>query len=212
MAFRETDISEQVFVVMGALQMKRHLHFLLLLILFTGAALDFSGCKSPGWMTFQKASAQENGKAAKGNLPNAPEVTFKDLQGNDVTLAGLKGKVVVVNFWATWCDPCRIEIPWMIEFQQKYAEKGLTLLGVAMDDEGKSVVAPFVQSTHFDVDGHSMTMNYPIVLGSDDVASKFGGLIGLPTTVVIGRDGKIHKRFIGIVSHDELQKEIDALI
>ena len=86
-------------------------------------------------------------------MPNAPDVTFKDLQGKDVTLASLKGKVVVVNFWATWCEPCQIEIPWMIEFQQKYGDKGFTLLGVAMDEEGKSVVDPFVQKTQFDVDG-----------------------------------------------------------
>ena len=64
-------------------------------------------------------------------------MTFKDLQGKDVPLASLKGKVVVVNFWATWCEPCQVEIPWMIDFQQKYADKGFTLLGVAMDDEGK---------------------------------------------------------------------------
>ena len=84
--------------------------------------------------------------------------------------------MVLVNFWATWCEPCRVEIPWMIEFQQKYGSKGFTMLGVAMDDDGKSVVDPFVQKTQFNVDGHSSTMDYPIVLGNDDLASKFGGI------------------------------------
>lgn len=100
----------------------------------------------------------------------------------------------------------------MIDFQQKYADQGLTILGVAMDDEGKSVVAPYVQSTKFDVDGHSMTMNYPIMLGNDDIAGKFGGLIGFPTTIVISRDGKVQKRYIGLADQADLDKEIKGLL
>jgi thiol-disulfide isomerase/thioredoxin len=194
---------------MGALRMKKSANVFLFLVLLTAVATDFSGCSSSG---FFKASAQENGKAPKKDMQDAPDVTFKDLQGKDVRLADLKGKVVVVNFWATWCEPCQIEIPWMIGFQEKYAEKGFTLLGVAMDDEGKSVVGPYVEKTQFDVDGKKMAMNYPILIGNDDLSSKFGGLIGLPTTVVVGRDGKIHKRFLGLVSHDELEKEIKELL
>jgi cytochrome c biogenesis protein CcmG/thiol:disulfide interchange protein DsbE len=193
--------------------MKKFSSFFLFLALLTIVATDFSGCGSSGHF---KASAQENGKSSgdssKKDLKDAPDVTFKDLQGKDVKLADLRGKVVVVNFWATWCEPCQIEIPWMIGFQQEYADKGFTLLGVAMDDEGKSVVGPYVEKTQFDVDGKKMTMNYPIVIGNDDLSSKFGGLIGLPTTMVVSRDGKIHKRFLGMVSHDELEKEIKELL
>jgi thiol-disulfide isomerase/thioredoxin len=193
--------------------MKKFSNIILSVALLMIVATDFTGCGSSGHF---KASAQENGKASgdssKKDLPDAPNVTFKDLQDKDVKLADLKGKVVVVNFWATWCEPCQIEIPWMIGFQQEYADKGFTLLGVAMDDEGKSVVGPYVEKTQFDVDGKKLTMNYPIVIGNDDLSSKFGGLIGLPTTVVVGRDGKIHKRFLGMVSHDELQKEIKELL
>ena len=88
--------------------------------------------------------------------PAEPDVTFPKLQGGNLALANLKGKVVLVNFWATWCEPCREEIPWLIEFQNKYANQGFTILGVAMDTEGKSVVAPFVRKTEFPVDdGHS---------------------------------------------------------
>jgi thiol-disulfide isomerase/thioredoxin len=83
----------------------------------------------------------------------APDVHFKDLDGKDVSLWEYNGKVVLVNFWATWCDPCRVEIPWLIDMQQKYAGKGFTVLGVAMDEEGKSVVAPFVAKEQFDVGG-----------------------------------------------------------
>ena len=80
-----------------------------------------------------------------------PDVVFKDLQGNDVKLADLKGKVVWVDFWATWCEPCKIEIPWLIELQQKYGSRGFTVLGVATDDGGKKVVDPFLQKQRFDV-------------------------------------------------------------
>jgi len=190
--------------------MLKHLNCFLALSLAMGIGA-FAGCNSRGAGT---ATVDESGRPTNAGkeLPNEPDVTFKDLQGKDVPLASFKGKVVVVNFWATWCEPCRVEIPWMIDFQQKFGDKGFTLLGVAMDEEGKSVVEPFVQKTQFDVDGHNMTMNYPIVLGNDDLAAKFGGLIGLPTSVVISRDGKVAKRFIGLVSHDQLEKTIQSLL
>jgi thiol-disulfide isomerase/thioredoxin len=191
--------------------MRRMPNFFLLLLLVTLiVTTNFSGCNSHDW--FKVSGVGTTNSAASGPRPDEPAVTFKDLQGQEVPLASLKGKVVVVNFWATWCEPCRVEIPWMIGFQQKYADKGFTILGVAMDDEGKSVVAPYVQSTQFDVNGHSMTMNYPIVLGNDDIAGKFGGLLGFPTTIVISRDGKIQKRFIGLADEAELDKKIKALL
>jgi thiol-disulfide isomerase/thioredoxin len=179
--------------------MRKRWNLLLVLVVVTGLTTVFSGCKSDGASTPK-------------TLANEPEVTFKDLQGKDVPLASLKGKVVVVNFWATWCEPCQVEIPWMIGFQQKYADKGFTLLGVAMDEEGKSAVEPFVQKSQFDVDGKKLTMNYPIVLGNDDLAAKFGGLLGLPTSIVISRDGKVVKRYIGLASQDDLDKEIKSLL
>lgn len=168
-------------------------------------ALSFAGCKGMGSATGGKPAKVV---ASKGGPPSAPDVTFNKLDGGTVSLASLKGKVVLVNFWATWCDPCRVEIPWMIGFQQKYASQGFTILGVAMDDDGKAAVAPFVQKTEFDVDGKQTTMSYPIMLGNEDIAEKFGGLIGLPTSVLISRDGKIVKRFIGLVNRGELEQEI----
>jgi len=199
-------------MVMGVERMRRVPNVFWFVLLFALlVTTNFSGCNSHDLF---KVSSADGGKSAASNgpRPDAPDVTFKNLQGQDVSLASLKGKVVIVNFWATWCEPCRVEIPWMIGFQQKYADKGFTILGVAMDEEGKSVVAPYVQSTQFDVNGHSMTMNYPIVLGNDDIAAKFGGLIGFPTTVVISRDGKVQKRFIGLADEDELEKQIKALL
>lgn len=182
--------------------MRTRWNLFLIFVMAAGLAAGFAGCKSGNGAT----------TGTPKTLANEPNVTFKDLQGKDVTLVSLKGKVVIVNFWATWCEPCQVEIPWMIGFQQKYADKGFTLLGVAMDEEGKSVVEPYVEKTQFDVDGNKMNMNYPIVLGNDDLADKFGGLLGLPTTFVISRDGKIVKRYIGLASRDDLDAEIKSLL
>src|ERR1700737_4716187 len=142
----------------------------------------------------------------------APEVTMKDLAGKDVSLSRYHDKVVLVNFWATWCEPCRIEIPWLIDIQQKYGAKGFTVLGIAMDEEGKSVVAPYVSKEHFDVNRQKLTMNYPIVIGNDDIADKFGGLLGYPTSVLISRDGKLVKRITGIISEAEMSHAIESLL
>ncbi|HSH15324.1 MAG TPA: TlpA disulfide reductase family protein, partial [Verrucomicrobiae bacterium] len=149
---------------------------------------------------------------AAGSLPPAPSVAIKDLQGNTVTLEQFRGKVVLVNFWATWCSPCQIEMPWFVGFQEKYGPRGFTVLGVAMDEEGKSVVEPFIEKERFDLDGQKVKINYPILVGNDTIADQFGGLIGLPTTLVISRDGKITKRFIGLVSHDKIVAEIESLL
>ena len=140
----------------------------------------------------------------------APEVTFKDLDGKDTMLAQYKGKVVLVNFWATWCDPCFVEIPWLIEMQQKYEAKGFTVLGISMDEEGKSAVVPFIAKERFNVNGQKLPMNYPIVIGSDEVADKFGGLLGYPTSFLISRDGKIVKKVQGLISYEELTKAIES--
>jgi thiol-disulfide isomerase/thioredoxin len=189
--------------------MNRVIPFFVLLVMLGAVGLA-PACSS---LKEAKESVKAAGKAAdKSKLPDEPEVSFKDLQGKDVPLASYKGKVVLVNFWATWCEPCRIEIPWMIEFQQKYGGRGFTVLGVAMDDEGKSAVEPFIEKQQFDVDGKQATMNYPILLGNDDIAQKFGGLIGIPTSVLISKDGKIVKRFIGLINHDTLEKEIGGLL
>jgi thiol-disulfide isomerase/thioredoxin len=187
---------------MGAWEMKKvasTLGFGAALLL---AATGFSGCKT----------GAPSGGAAKpaAALANAPDVTFKDLQGQDVSLAGMKGKVVLVNFWATWCAPCQGEIPILIGMQQKYSGKGFTLLGAAMDEEGKKVVEPYVQDSKFTVGGQPVTMNYPIVLGNDDIATKFGGLLGMPTSFLISRDGKIVKKYMGALNEDQVVKDVEA--
>ena len=155
------------------------------------------------------AAGNSAGKPNAAAKP-APEVTLKDLDGKDLALSQYKGKVVLVNFWATWCEPCQVEIPWLIEIQQKYAAKGFTVLGIAMDEEGAKVVTPWVNKERFDVNGTKSQMNYPIVIGNDAAADKFGGLLGYPTSVLITRDGKIIKRITGIISSEEISKSIES--
>jgi thiol-disulfide isomerase/thioredoxin len=187
--------------------MNRNSSRIFAILTVAGFAAALAGCKTI-------ADAKSGGKSstsasASSKFPDEPNVTFQQLQGGNLPLASLKGKVVLVNFWATWCDPCRIEIPWLISFQQKYASRGFTLLGIAMDEEGKKVVEPYVEKTQFDVNGQKLTMNYPIVIGNEDVAEKFGGLFGYPSSFLISRDGKVVKKIIGLVSEDELAREIE---
>ena len=157
-------------------------------------------------------SVAAGSSASKPNAAGkpAPEVTLRGLDGKDLALSQYKGKVVLVNFWATWCEPCQVEIPWLIEIQQKYAAKGFTVLGIAMDEEGAKVVTPWVNKERFDVNGTKSQMNYPIVIGNDAAADKFGGLLGYPTSVLITRDGKIIKRITGIISSEEISKSIES--
>jgi len=148
-----------------------------------------------------KAVSSVKGTTQPNDAPDgkrAPEVTFKDLNGKDATLAQYKGKVVLVNFWATWCDPCYIEIPWLI------------VLGISMDEEGKAAVDPFLAKERFNVNGQKLPMNYPIVIGNDEVADKFGGLLGYPTSFLISRDGKIVKKVQGLISYEEFTKAIES--
>ena len=183
-----------------------------------GAVLVLIGTYYADKLTWVRTKARTS--AAKSDSPGSqnqksggepePKLTLKDLNGNDVSLSDYKGKVVLVNFWATWCEACRAEIPWLIEMQKKYADKGFVILGIALDDEGQRVVAPFVAKERFDVNGHEEPMDYKILIGNDDAADKFGGLFGYPTSILISKDGKQIKRITGVISPDEMTKTIQA--
>jgi len=147
-------------------------------------------------------AGQEEGSIVSG-------VTFKDLDGKDVRIEDFRGKVVLLDFWQTWCEPCRIEMPWLIEFQEKYASRGFTVIGVALDPEGASKVAPFLQKERFDVNGQQVPLNYPIVLGTDAISDRFG-VDAFPTGVLISRDGRLVKTTVGLVSRDDIAKDIEA--
>jgi cytochrome c biogenesis protein CcmG/thiol:disulfide interchange protein DsbE len=133
----------------------------------------------------------------------APDFTLNDANGKSVQLSGLKGKVVILNFWATWCGPCKTEIPWFIEFEKSYAPRGFTVLGVSMDEDGWKAINPYVAEAK---------INYPVVLGNEAVDQLYGGFDALPTTLVIGRDGKVAFLHAGLIGRDEYEKEIRALL
>ena len=112
----------------------------------------------------------------------APAWALPDLNGRTVTLSSLKGKVVLLNFWATWCPPCRTEIPDLIALQKKYADDGVVVVGVSLDETGSSAVKSFVAKNG---------INYPVVMGDQRTASAYGGITAIPTTFVIDRGGKV---------------------
>ena len=153
---------------------------------------------------------QNQGTKETSSAAAEASVQIPTMEGTNTSLDQYKGKVVLVNFWATWCAPCRIEIPWLIEFNEKYGPKGLVILGVAMDDEGNQVVQPYVRDRRFDVNGHPEAMNYPILLGNSKIAEKFGGILGMPTSMLYSRDGKKVKTIVGLIDHDDLSKTLDS--
>lgn len=133
----------------------------------------------------------------------APTFTLKDSAGTDVRLSDYKGKVVLLNFWATWCGPCKAEIPWFIVFDRKYQSGGLVVLGVSMDEAGWNVVRPYSDKMH---------VSYRVLLGDGGVAAKYGGIESLPLTLMIDREGRIAARHVGLTSKSNFEQDIVELI
>lgn len=119
-----------------------------------------------------------------------------------LTLSSYRGQVVLVDFWATWCLPCREEIPHLIQLQDKYGVRGLQIIGVSMDD-GPEPVRPFAQQFH---------MNYPIVMGNAKIGEEYGGVLGLPIAFLVDREGRIVKKHVGATTSDVFEKEIMPLL
>src|SRR5579863_8299696 len=160
-------------------------------------------------IAFLLASCSRPSSAPTGELKSqalrkaAPNFSLKDADGNPVTLADYRGKVVLVNFWATWCGPCEAEIPWFIEFEKKYKDQGFAVLGVSMDDDGWKSVRPYVAS-------HKI--NYRVMIGSPLVSDQFGDIESLPTSFVLDRAGRIASNHIGLIDKVDYQNEIVKLL
>jgi thiol-disulfide isomerase/thioredoxin len=134
-----------------------------------------------------------------GDKTMAPEFALQSLDGKTLHLSDFRGKAVLLNFWATWCEPCKIEMPWIVDLQKQYASQGLQVVGVAMDDVDAKDIAKFTKQ---------MGVNYPVVIGKDETSDAYGGLPFLPTTFYIGRDGKIVDRVFGIKGRSEIEDDI----
>src|SRR5437868_4183173 len=129
----------------------------------------------------------------------APAFELTALDGSIVRLADYRGKAVMLDFWATWCGPCRIEMPWFPEIQKKYGPQGFTILAVAMDDSGLDAIKRFARE---------FGANYPILLGKDAIADAYGVNQGFPTNVFIDRDGKVIQGVVGLTGQRELEENI----
>lgn len=132
----------------------------------------------------------------------APDFSLPELTGERLTLSAYRGKVVLLDFWATWCDPCREEIPHLVELQNKYRGRGLEIIGVSMDD-GPEPVRDFYQR---------FKMNYPVVMGNAKTGELYGGVLGLPIAFLIGRDGRIYAKHAGATDVSVFEKEIVSLL
>src|SRR5277367_3638025 len=148
---------------------------------------------------FHMARRSAPPRAPNGINASAPDFTLQSLDGKNMRLSDFRGKAVLLNFWATWCGPCRIEMPWFVDLQNQYGAQGLQIVGVAMDDSSKDDIAKFVKD---------MGVNYPILIGKDSVGDQYGGVPALPQSFLIARDGKIVDKIVGLRGKSEIEDAI----
>ena len=159
-------------------------------------------CSVAVWQSLLPSAPAQSGLRPPSTRILAPDFNLKDASGTDLKLANLKGKVVLVNFWATWCEGCQVEIPWFVEFQKEYASRGLVVVGISMDDDGWKSVKPWIKEKN---------VNYPIVLGNDGLGKQYG-LQGMPLTALVDREGRIADVHRGIVEKAATQQKIRDLL
>jgi cytochrome c biogenesis protein CcmG/thiol:disulfide interchange protein DsbE len=197
-------------------------------LVFTAVLFILAAFAWAGWANFeyrrqaaerlQVLAAQTEVAPAAGGAPQyatpligkpAPAFTLEDLNGRKVSLASYKGKALLINFWATWCAPCKIETPWLIELRNQYAAQGFEVLGISMDDIDrgapeklsgeKKEIARFVQQ---------MQMPYPVLIDGDSISKPYGGLDDLPTTFFVDRNGTVVAAQLGLTSKDDIEANI----
>jgi len=132
------------------------------------------------------------------NVP-APDFELPSLDGRKIKLSDFRGQAVLLNFWATWCSPCKIEMPWFVDVQKQYGKDGLVVLGVAMDDTESAKIAEFT---------HELGVNYPVLLGTDKVSDDYGDVRALPTTFYIDRNGMIVAKAVGLLGREEVENDV----
>jgi peroxiredoxin len=178
--------------------MKRNL-FVLIGLVFTVVVLVYGVSRN------RKISPQQVDTADGRNMvaKSAPDFELKALNGRTVKLSDFRGRVLILNFWATYCAPCRIEMPWLIDFYQRYKAQGLEIVGVSMDDVDQKQVIAFTKE---------MNVNYTILLGSNSVGNAYGGVRFLPQTFLINRNGQIVRTLIGIKTKSDFEDNIKRLL
>ena len=171
---------------------------LVLLMLLRGP--DFSFAAGSRFEAHLEAVAACDQDAKPANL----DFTLQDMNGADVALAAFRGKVILLNFWATWCGPCRIEVPGFVQLQEEYRDQGLVVLGLSVDDPASRITAFAAE----------FKVNYPMLvgLGRDDVQEAYGPILGMPTTFFIKRDGTVCKTHTGLATKDDVEKDIKELL
>jgi cytochrome c biogenesis protein CcmG/thiol:disulfide interchange protein DsbE len=162
---------------------------------------QLSRCVAIGLICLHAASALAQ-ETSTAKTP-APDWELSDLNGKRVNLSDFRGKVLILDFWATWCAPCRVEIPHFVELQKQYGDKGLTVIGVSLDEQGPDIVKKFVKQ---------LGVNYPMVMGNEKVTESYGGIVAIPTTFVIDRQGRIVGRHMGYEDKAVFEKEIQSLL
>ncbi|MBI5207459.1 MAG: TlpA family protein disulfide reductase [Candidatus Firestonebacteria bacterium] len=140
---------------------------------------------------------------AVNNTKKAPDFTLKNINNENITLSSFDGKVIILNFWATWCPPCRNEIPGFIELYNSYKDKNFVIIGVSLDNDGKAVLESFIKE-------HGI--NYPVLLGNNEVTRLYGGIRGIPTTFIINKNRDIVQSFIGFRDKAIFENEIKKLL
>lgn len=144
---------------------------------------------------------EDEGAQMKGQ--QAPDFALQSLDGKTIHLSDFRGKAVLLNFWATWCEPCKVEMPWFIQLQNQYASEGLQIVGVAMDDSSEKDIAAFA---------HNMGVNYPILLGKEGVGNAYGGVQFLPATFYIDRNGKVVDKIFGLRGRSEIEDLVKKIV
>ena len=150
--------------------------------------------------------AQKNGNPTMvGDVRGvtAPDFDLMSLDGKRVKLSDFRGKAVLLNFWATWCSPCKVEMPWFVDLQKKYGKDGLVVIGVAMDDSEAPKIAEFAAE---------LGVNYPVLLGTDKVSEAYGSVDYLPTSFYIDRDGKIIGKGVGLLGRREIEDSVQKAL
>ena len=157
------------------------------------------------------ANAATEALVPAGSRAAAPPFSLVDAEGKRINLADLKGKVVLLDFWATWCGGCKLEIPWYMKFDQKYRSRGLAVVGVSMDDDGWKSVRPFLAKGIDTETGGNIAMRYPVVIGNQDLAGQYH-LTQMPMTLLIDRTGRIALSHTGVVDKKDFEAHIADLL